>query len=381
MLFKYETLLDRLTSLPFHFYTCASMSPNPEGYRAHSGGAARSRDRLPRWAPLLLSSRPFPAGEPLASAPFDRDQLTATAWFDPSSLDGHGPTLTLAEILGAMLGSAEAAAPVVEEVCGHPDGAWVDLEVPQRDLVAGGALPVGAFHRRALAAPDKQILLAWYGQRLPQLEDEARRLRVDLEQVRRALTLQEGALRLERNRVECLLEAARDPVSVQDTDYRILAQNEAHRRLFGDRRGEACYQVYRERGEPCAACRLSEALASGEAATLEDRPAEGPCAGSEVRIRLLPLYGPDSSAAGAVEVFSPPARTETVETVAVERDVEVMAPPALRLRDYELQHILEVLEHSGGNRAQAARLLGISRATLWRRLGPQQPRRSRVPQD
>lgn len=336
-----------------------------------------SQDRLPRWAPMLLASRSFPAGEPLATAPFERSSLTATHWFDPAALAGQGPTITLAEMLAAMLGSPEAASPALEQIGAWPDGIWIDLELPPRDLQGSGPIHVGAFHRRLALSPGEQIVLGWYGQRLPQLEGEARRLHDELEQVRRALAQQEGALRLERNRVEGLLEAVADPVSLQDTEYRILAQNASHRRIFGERRGEACYRVYRGASEPCTGCPMGEALASGEAAGLEDQPAGGPYAGSRVALRVLPLYRPDSAPAGIVEVFSVPLRAEEVETAAVERDVEVVSQ-AVRLRDYELQHILDVLERSGGNRAQAARLLGISRATLWRRLGAQQPRRGRA---
>jgi DNA-binding NtrC family response regulator len=43
-------------------------------------------------------------------------------------------------------------------------------------------------------------------------------------------------------------------------------------------------------------------------------------------------------------------------------------PPAAfvprSLRDVELDHILATLDHTGGNKTQAARLLGISRQTL-----------------
>jgi transcriptional regulator with PAS, ATPase and Fis domain len=208
------------------------------------------------------------------------------------------------------------------------------------------------------------VLIAWYGQRLPNLEEEASRLRAELERARRVLAHQEGALRLERTRVEALLDASQTPVSIHDAGYRIVAQNQAHRALFGDQRGQLCHKVYAGRLEPCPICPMGEALASRQPTEAEDRPETGPLAGTRVRLRALPLFAPDHSGAGIIETHFPPA------AVAVERQVEVLSTE-LTLRDRELRHMEEALQRAGGNRAQAARLLGISRATLWRRLGPQ----------
>ena len=44
------------------------------------------------------------------------------------------------------------------------------------------------------------------------------------------------------------------------------------------------------------------------------------------------------------------------------------APGSLALEDLERRHILKVLEHTAGNKAEAARLLGIGIATLYRKL-------------
>lgn len=52
-------------------------------------------------------------------------------------------------------------------------------------------------------------------------------------------------------------------------------------------------------------------------------------------------------------------------------DSSVSTPAALveaDLQAVERRHLLKVLEQSGGNREEAARLLGVSRTTLWRRM-------------
>jgi len=40
----------------------------------------------------------------------------------------------------------------------------------------------------------------------------------------------------------------------------------------------------------------------------------------------------------------------------------------LELANIEKQHIYKVLEHTGGNKTEAARLLGIGLTTLYRKL-------------
>jgi DNA-binding NtrC family response regulator len=47
---------------------------------------------------------------------------------------------------------------------------------------------------------------------------------------------------------------------------------------------------------------------------------------------------------------------------------EQMQGPVLSLRDFEREHILEVLEECEGNQAMAARKLQIGRTTLWRKM-------------
>jgi len=52
-------------------------------------------------------------------------------------------------------------------------------------------------------------------------------------------------------------------------------------------------------------------------------------------------------------------------------DAPAISVPATRtLAELELEYIRAVLESTGGNRSQAARILGISKSTLWRKLKP-----------
>lgn len=57
------------------------------------------------------------------------------------------------------------------------------------------------------------------------------------------------------------------------------------------------------------------------------------------------------------------------ETLANPAAPAVGAAPAIKtLEELEREHILKALEHTGGNRALAAQLLGIDRVSLWRKL-------------
>jgi transcriptional regulator with PAS, ATPase and Fis domain len=69
-----------------------------------------------------------------------------------------------------------------------------------------------------------------------------------------------------------------------------------------------------------------------------------------------------------IERFLPQNETSAVSEQSVQTD-EV--PPAT-LEQMEMQHINRVLESVGGNQVKAAKILGINRSTLWRKLGSDQ---------
>jgi transcriptional regulator of acetoin/glycerol metabolism len=48
--------------------------------------------------------------------------------------------------------------------------------------------------------------------------------------------------------------------------------------------------------------------------------------------------------------------------------VEVPTEVRITLDEVRRQHCVKVLEHCGGNRSEAAKILGVDRKTLYRRL-------------
>ncbi len=53
-------------------------------------------------------------------------------------------------------------------------------------------------------------------------------------------------------------------LSVQDREFRVLDANERFRRHFGDFEGRYCYQVYKQRSEPCEVCPVARTFRDGE---------------------------------------------------------------------------------------------------------------------
>ncbi len=73
----------------------------------------------------------------------------------------------------------------------------------------------------------------------------------------------EARLVEEKNKMEAIMAAIGDGVTVHDRDFRILYQNEVQVRRQGSHLGENCYRVYAGRDEPCEGCQAAESLADG----------------------------------------------------------------------------------------------------------------------
>lgn len=68
----------------------------------------------------------------------------------------------------------------------------------------------------------------------------------------------------EKIKSEAVMAAMAEGISIQDTDFRVLYQNEAHRRLIGgDKKGEFCYRAYQKRNSVCEPCHLAQSYIDG----------------------------------------------------------------------------------------------------------------------
>jgi PAS domain S-box-containing protein len=71
----------------------------------------------------------------------------------------------------------------------------------------------------------------------------------------------EDTLQAERNKLQSLIDAMADGLSIQDRDYNIIFQNEPSRRSTrGDRRGEKCYRVFEGQEKVCDGCPVKKAF-------------------------------------------------------------------------------------------------------------------------
>lgn len=69
--------------------------------------------------------------------------------------------------------------------------------------------------------------------------------------------------------VESILAGLGVAVSIQNTRYRILYQNQRHREMTGDHLGKVCYQVYAQRTSICSNCPVNLTFQDGQVHKVE----------------------------------------------------------------------------------------------------------------
>ena len=77
-------------------------------------------------------------------------------------------------------------------------------------------------------------------------------------------------LRTERDKFRGIIAALDQGMHIVNHDFIIEYQNEVLSRIFGDKIGEKCYEVYKQRDEPCEVCRMHAAIELNEVQRTEE---------------------------------------------------------------------------------------------------------------
>ncbi|MBC8317630.1 MAG: PAS domain S-box protein [Desulfobulbaceae bacterium] len=104
----------------------------------------------------------------------------------------------------------------------------------------------------------------------------------------------------EKNKLEAVLAALGDGVTLQDKDFRIIYQNEIHKQKQGDHTGEYCYKAYQGKDSICEGCLLEQCYADGEIHRRETK-AETSNGTIYIEVSASPIKDSSGSIIGGIE--------------------------------------------------------------------------------
>jgi hypothetical protein len=145
----------------------------------------------------------------------------------------------------------------------------------------------------------------------------------------------------EKSRSEAIVAALGDGVSIQSPDFRVLYQNEAHRRIAGgDCRGELCYLTYAGRDRICDDCPVEAAFADGAVHRLEKANQPGRT-GTHLEIVATPLRDAKGNITAGIELVRDISAHKQAEA-ALQRQAAELAAANEELEgfSYSLSHDL-----------------------------------------
>lgn len=153
------------------------------------------------------------------------------------------------------------------------------------------------------------------------------------------VALQEALQKAEhdRARLNGIVEAMGDAISIQDPELTVLYQNRAHQELVGSHVGRHCYEAYRNRSEACPDCHLLQSFRDGQVHRVELPP---PLSHNNRHVEIIcsVLNGPDGKPELGIEVV----RDVTARRLA-EREATALNA-ALTRQALELQQVNRELE-------------------------------------
>jgi hypothetical protein len=98
-----------------------------------------------------------------------------------------------------------------------------------------------------------------------------------------------------------VFELIGDGISIQNTDFKIIYQNSAHKSVIGNHTGEYCYKAYEQRDQSCEGCPLVMTFDDGLIHTAE-RTAPNDRGLLHVEITASPLRDKTGKIIAGIEV-------------------------------------------------------------------------------
>ncbi len=129
----------------------------------------------------------------------------------------------------------------------------------------------------------------------------------------------EVALINEKNKSEAILAAIGDGISVQDTGFKILYQNQVHKDMMGDHVGKYCYQAYEHNDAICNDCPVALSMQDGQVHTTERVLPSG----KEIRffeITSSPLKDETGNIIAGIEAVREITGRKRIERAAIESE-------------------------------------------------------------
>jgi PAS domain S-box-containing protein len=103
----------------------------------------------------------------------------------------------------------------------------------------------------------------------------------------------------ETARTEAIIAAIGDGLSIQNTEHKILYQNEIHKGFVGDHIGEYCYKAYEMKDDICEGCPLAMSFEDGKTHTVERT---NPTGTLQVEITASPVRDAAGNIVAGIEI-------------------------------------------------------------------------------
>ena len=101
--------------------------------------------------------------------------------------------------------------------------------------------------------------------------------------------------------ITALLDVIGDGVRIVDTEFRIIFENEVHRKLLGSHAGEYCYRAYQKRDTVCENCIVEMSFKDGKTHK-QTRSAVSEAGLKYVEVTSSTLLGPNGKVLAGVEI-------------------------------------------------------------------------------